>query len=274
MDARFSQVYAIKALQALEGKEFPITRSLKLQVANQATGITTIEADSWVNSPSEAFNGIDADSTVIIPVQGAMTKYDNCGYYGTNSYSTLLRMAASSSNVKNVILDIDSPGGTADGSTDMLSAVCELSANKFTVAYVNGMACSAAYRVAAGANMVVAKPGSVIGSIGTMVTLSDYTEYLTKMGVKEINVYATGSPDKNKVVHDAIAGDITGLQAEYLDPFNEMFQTEMKQLRALPDEALTGKIYDPIKAKDLGMIDMIGNLNDVIDLLTGKIQIQ
>jgi signal peptide peptidase SppA len=227
-----------------------------------------------VNSPTEAFNGIASESTVIIPVQGAMTKYDNCGYYGTNSYSTLLRMAASSTNVKNVILDIDSPGGTADGSTDMLSAVSELSANKFTVAYVNGMAASAAYRVAAGANLIVAKPGSVIGSIGTMVTLSDYTEYLTKMGVREINVYATGSPDKNKVVHDAIAGDVTGLQTEWLDPFNEMFQQEMRTLRGLPDEALTGKIYDPIKAKELGMIDMIGNLNDVIDLLTGKIQIQ
>lgn len=274
MDARFSQAYAIKAMQALQGVTFPVTRSLKLQVANQSNLITTIEADSWVNAPHEAFNQLAADSTVIIPVQGAMTKYDNCGYYGTNSYSTLLKQAAMSSNVKNVILDIDSPGGTADGSTDLLEAVSELASSKFTVAYVNGLAASAAYRIAAGANLIVAKQGSVIGSIGTMVTLTDYSEYLAKMGVKEININAQGSPDKNKIVEDALAGDFTGIQNEYLDPFNELFKYEMRALRNLPDEALTGKIYDPIKAKELGMIDMIGNMNDVINLLTGKIQIQ
>jgi signal peptide peptidase SppA len=274
MDARFSQAYAIKAMQAIQGVTFPVTRSLSIQVASPKMGVTNIEADTWVNQPHEAFAGIPEGSTVVIPVMGAMTKYDNCGYYGTNSYSTLLRMAEQSDNVKSVILDIDSPGGTADGSTDMLSAVSELSRSKLTVAYVNGMAASAAYRIAAGANMIVAKPGSVIGSIGTMVTLTDYTEYLTKMGIREINVYANGSPDKNKVVHDAIAGDVTGLQNEWLDPFNEMFQAEMRDLRNLPEEALTGKIYDPIKAKELGMIDAIGNLQDVINLLTGKISAQ
>jgi ClpP class serine protease len=66
---------------------------------------------------------------------------------------------------------------------------------------------------------------------------------------------------------------VTGLQNEWLDPFNEMFQAEMRDLRNLPEEALTGKTYDPIKAKQLGMIDMIGNLNDVINLLTGKISL-
>lgn len=274
MDSRFSQAYAIKALQAIQGVTFPITRSLKLTVASQSDGITTIEADSWVNTPAMAFQGLPENSTVIIPVQGAMTKYDNCGYYGTNSYSTLLRQASLASNVKNVILDIDSPGGTADGSTDMLQAVSELAGQKLTVAYVNGLAASAAYRIAAGANMIVAKPGSVIGSIGTMVTMTDYSEYLAKMGVKEINIYSTGSPDKNKIVDDAMAGDYTGMQQQYLDPFNELFQSEMRALRGLPEECLTGKIYDSVKAKELGMIDMIGNMNDVINLLTGKIQLQ
>jgi len=259
--------YIVKAMQALQGVEFPVTRSLDMAIVNQS-GVLAIEADTWVNNPSTIFNDIQPDSTVVIPVHGALSKYDNCGEFGTQTFSSVLHMAANNANISSVLLDIDSPGGTADGSYDMAMAVAAVRAKKPIIAYINGLAASAGYRIAAQASMIVAKPGSIVGSIGTMLSLTDYSAYLEKMGVKEIDVYATGSSDKNQDAAQAIAGNFLPIQESVLDPLNDIFLQEIRASRPVTDEVLTGKVYEASTAKALGLVDLVGDFQSALQLTT------
>jgi signal peptide peptidase SppA len=259
--------YIVKAMQALQGVEFPVTRSLDMAIVSQS-GVVAIEADTWVNDPSTIFNDVQPDSTVVIPVHGALSKYDNCGEFGTQTFSSVLHMAANNANISSVLLDIDSPGGTADGSYDMAMAVAAVRAKKPIIAYVNGLAASAGYRIAAQASMIVAKPGSIVGSIGTMLSLTDYSAYLEKMGVKEIDVYATASTDKNQDAAQAIAGNFLPIQESVLDPLNDIFLQEIRASRPVTDEVLTGKVYEASTAKALGLVDLVGDFQSALQLTT------
>jgi signal peptide peptidase SppA len=177
-------------------------------------------------------------------------------------------MAANNANISSVLLDIDSPGGTADGSYDMAMAVAAVRAKKPIIAYVNGLAASAGYRIAAQASMIVAKPGSIVGSIGTMLSLTDYSAYLEKMGVKEIDVYATASTDKNQDAAQAIAGNFLPIQESVLDPLNDIFLQEIRASRPVTDEVLTGKVYEASTAKALGLVDLVGDFQSALQLTT------
>lgn len=260
--------YIVKALQAIEGKKFEIDRTLNIVAFSPTSAIRSIKADTWVENPSTLFDDIEPESTIVIPVNGAISKYDNCGMYGTHTYSMVLNNAANHKNVKSVILNFDSPGGTADGSYDMAMAVKRLAQTKNVISYADGLLASAAYRIAAQSTMIVAKPGSTIGSIGTMITLTDYSEYFKKQGIKEIDVYASKSTNKNEDWNEAIKGNTLPLIEHVLDPMNDLFLNEMKEARNLPDEALTGRVFDPVKAKELNMIDVIGDMHDVINFAT------
>jgi signal peptide peptidase SppA len=259
--------YIVKALQALEGVEFPVTRKMDIAIVNQS-GVFSIAADTWVNDPATIFNDVKPDSTVVIPVHGALSKYDNCGEFGTQTYSSVLMQAAKNRNISSVLLDIDSPGGTADGSYDMAKAVAAVREKKPIIAYVNGLAASAGYRIAAQASMIVAKPGSIVGSIGTMVSLTDYSDYLEKRGIRQVDVYATDSVDKNQDAVQALEGNPLPLQESILDPLNDVFLNEIRSARNVTDEVLTGKVYEATAAKELGLVDIIGDFQSALELST------
>lgn len=263
----YAGAYLFQAIEALCGNNAVINdKTLTIQAVSQE-GVKTIIPDSFINEPSSIFQEIAPESTVILPIQGALTKYDNCGQFGAQSYAQVLQQAKVNPNVKSVILDLDTPGGSADGSYDVSQAVAELKEVKPVYAYVNGMAASAGYRIAAHATGIIAKPGSIVGSIGTMVTLTDFTTYLAQRGIREVEVYATDSKDKNRDYREAINGNHDLIRENILDPMNDIFLNEMRTQRGIPDEALTGKVYTDVnEMKQLNLIDATGSLQDVIEL--------
>jgi signal peptide peptidase SppA len=259
--------------RVLKGEDPNMTApKLHLHLFQQSGGlkVKTILADTWYEDPNNLFEDVTEPTTLVIPVEGAITKYDNCGYYGAQTYAKVLAQAAAHEHIQGIVLKMDSPGGSADGSFDFAEAVAEAAKVKKVVAFADGLMASAAYRVAARASSIVAKPGSIIGSIGTMVSFRDYTEYFEEKGIKEHRIYASKSTDKNADYEEAIKGNYVPMREQVLDPLNELFLKEMRDARNLPEAALTGKVFDPVEAKKLGMIDSIGNMKDAMSLATGK----
>lgn len=265
IDINFAQGNIALVDAFLSGKLAKLERKPLVLSAFDPTQASVYELPAYDNGV-DVLNEVEADSTVIIPIQGSLMKHDYCGDFGMMSLAQLVTQAAENQNVKSIVLHIESPGGSADGSLDLAMAVAYAASKKQTVAYIDGIGASAAYRIAAASSYIIAKPQSIIGSIGTMWAIRNNDQQLENLGIKEIVATADGSPDKNKDYFEAKAGNLTLIKESTLNPLNDAFIAEVKNFRKdVSADALTGKVYDSAKAKQLGLIDAEGMLADAIN---------
>ena len=136
------------------------------------------------------------------------------------------------------------------------------------MAYIEGMAASAAYWIISGASKIIASSDlDRIGSIGTMLMVEDLQPSLEAQGVKFHEVYATLSVDKNKDFNQVLDGNYKPYQKNVLDVINSKFLSSIKTNRpGVEDSTLTGKIYFAPEAIALGLIDEIGSLEYAISV--------
>lgn len=215
------------------------------------------------------FTGFDGASVAVIPVNGPLMKGDFCGWFGTAKLSQMVSLADRTPSVKSIVLLVDSPGGTVDGTSSFADTVKRSS--KQTVSVVDGMACSAAYWIASSANeMYATSKTDIVGSIGTMVSWRDNSKFLEQeYGIVRREYYATKSVDKNRAFNEANNGDGRMLIQEMLDPMNNEFLGAVKANRAgkldlQQEDVFTGKTYLGSAAKQYGLIDGITTFDKAI----------
>jgi ClpP class serine protease len=217
---------------------------------------------------AETFSGFDGADVAIIPVNGPLMKYDFCGSFGTANLGRMFQLADSTPSVKSIVLLVDSPGGTVDGTSSFAEMIKK--SKKTTMAIVDGLTASAAYWIASSANEVISTSKTdVIGSIGTMVSWWDRTEAMKANGYVLREYYATKSVDKNRGFREAAAGDGRMLIQEMLDPINNEFTGAVKTNRSgkldlANEDVLTGKTYIATRAKEVGLIDNIMSFDKAI----------
>ena len=209
-------------------------------------------------------------------LNGPITKYDQfSGGYGMSSYAKWLDRAYANTNLKAVVFKIDSGGGNGFAS-DLMSETIKRSPVP-TIAYIEDVGASAAYQIAASCSIVIAnKDTALIGSIGTYVTVADYSKSFEKEGIAITEVYADESTEKNKEYYDAIAGDLAGMKAR-VNRWNDSFLAEIKQNRKgkLTDDSWrTGKLFFAEKALEVGLIDEIKPFNQVLKELVSQLNIK
>jgi ClpP class serine protease len=211
------------------------------------------------------FKGFDGSKVAVIPVDGPLMKSNYCGFFGTSMLAELTRLAGKSKTVEPIIFKHDSPGGTVDGTQEFADAV--KSSPKKTIGFINGMSCSADYWINSASNKIVAGAHTdIIGSIGTMISWYDDTAALENRGIVLREFYASKSTDKNRSFREANKGESKLLVQEMLDPINNIFLNAVQSNRPqLNKEVLTGKTYTADQALEKGLIDSIGNFEDILN---------
>lgn len=207
--------------------------------------------------------------TVVVPVQGALTKADQeCGPVGMSHLSSLVAQLSANDKVATIILDIDSPGGQVDG-TQSLAATIKASTKK-TIGYINdGMACSAAYWIASACDEVyVSQKTDVVGSIGVYCTFADFKSYWENEGLKIHEIYSRLSSEKNKDYKDAMAGDYNAVQDD-LDfiarEFIAAVKTNRPGINLSKGDPFKGATYYAEQAIEIGLIDGIRSFDQLFN---------
>ncbi len=203
-------------------------------------------------------------SVAVITVDGPMMTGDYCGTPGTRTLGNRIKAADAHENISAIVLRMNTPGGTVSGTEAFHNIIKNTS--KPLVAHAD-MMCSAGVWAACGANLIVASGKTAsIGSIGTMATLPDFSEYYSKHGIKEHIIRATRSKDKNEAHYQALKGNYKPLQTEQLDPLNEAFLESVQEFRGdkldlKKEDVLTGKVYFGQKNIDYGLADEMGDFD-------------
>lgn len=213
---------------------------------------------------------MDPNSVVaVLPIEGTIMKYSDWCQYGTQYYMKVMDQWKDNQAVAGVLLDINSGGGSVSGTPEFADYIKDYP--KPVVAFTNGMMCSAAYYIAAGADLIIATNYiDVIGSTGTYYWTIDFTGKYEKQGARIIEVYASRSTNKNGAIRAALDKKnptTIKILEEIVDPSNNRFLDFITENRkSITPEALTGKEY--FKAEDAlknGLVDTIGTLEEAIN---------
>lgn len=231
---------------------------------NNAMGYTISEYGDW-KSPEDA----PEDSIAIIHITETITKHDqDCGPSGMATKSDILRRCFANDNIKGVVISMDSGGG--EGMAMRLMAETISTKNKPVIGFIDDYACSAAYGILAACDLIVANSSQArIGSIGTYITIADYTKYFEKQGINLIDIYASASTDKNSEYKEAIKGNTKPVQA-IADKFNDFFLSHVEGSRSgalTADKSVwgTGRVFFADEAKKIGLIDEIDTFSNILN---------
>jgi len=196
---------------------------------------------------------------------------------GTSSEDIVnqLRDADKDSSVKAILLRVNSPGGTAAASEEIFTEVKKV--KKPVVVSIADVGASGAYLISCGADKIFANSSSSVGSIGTILTIPNYTELYKKLGIDYIII----SEGKYKSLGHP-ARPITEEEKEILQEQSKVvydqFVKNVSESRDIPKEKVeefaNGLTYPGEQALEMGLIDKIGNYQDAVDLCAkmGKIR--
>jgi len=186
-----------------------------------------------------------------------------------NSCASNLEKAFAHARAPAVAIIINSPGGSPVQSRLIFKRIRDLAEekNKHVITFVEDAAASGGYMIACAGDEIIADPSSIVGSIGVVSSSFGFPELLKKIGV-ERRVYTAG---KNKVSLDPFQpereNDIAHLKKLQLE-IHEVFIDLVKERRGVklkPDETIfTGMFWTGIGAKELGLVDALGDLRSVL----------
>jgi protease-4 len=220
----------------------------------------------------EYVSGEGADKVAVIPVQGTIASADSSlgGVQPTvtpEGLSDALRQAGDDTGVRAVVLEVNSPGGGVTASDEMHQSIVDFKENsgKPVVVSMGDSAASGGYYISAPADRIVANETTLTGSLGVVLPLLNYSEAGEKYGVTQNYVTSgefktIGSPWK-----DLTPADREIFQT-YVDQSYDEFVRVISSGRGIPEdrvrEIADGRIYSGETAKDLGLVDSFGGLNE------------
>ncbi len=184
-----------------------------------------------------------------------------------------LKKYRKSASVKAVVLRVNSPGGGVAPAQEIYNEVKKLVAEKPVVVSMGSLAASGGYYISVPANWIMANPGTMTGSIGVIMEIPNIAGLMEKIGIDNQVVKSGERKDIASMFRSLEPGEREILQ-EVLDDVHEQFIEAVSAGRGIDVDTVRpmadGRIFTGRQAKNLGLIDELGDLEDAI-LEAGKL---
>ncbi|MDX4028025.1 signal peptide peptidase SppA [Aliarcobacter skirrowii] len=184
-----------------------------------------------------------------------------------------IEKAKNDTNIKGILLFVNSPGGAVAPSIEIALAIKELQELKPVVVYASGTIASGSYYASIWANKIVANPGTIVGSIGVIMQGFDASELLQKVGVQTQTVKAGKYKESGTITRRWTDFEQKELQDLINSTYN-MFVLDVATARNLniknQQNFADAKVFTAQMAKDVGLVDEVSNItfakNSLIEL--------
>jgi len=171
--------------------------------------------------------------------------------------------------VKAIILRIDSPGGGVGPSQEIYREISKVKIKKKVITSMGSVAASGGYYIACASDRIVANPGTITGSIGVLMEFTNIEELFKKIGIKGVvlksgehkdigSPFREMTPDEKKIVQDVI----DNVHQQFIEAVVKGRKMDREKVVQIAD----GRILTGEQAKQLGLVDEMGNLQDAIDM--------
>jgi len=177
---------------------------------------------------------------------------------------------AGNPRAKAVIVWLDTPGGSAVGGEEMYLHLRKLAQKKPVVAVMRSITASAGYLTALGADYIIAREGTITGSIGVIIETAEITELAQKIGIKPIIVKSAPLKGMPSLIEKDTPESDRVIQ-QVVNDFYAYFVDLVEQRRHLPhDKALAladGRVVSGRRALEDKLVDTLGGEEDAMDWL-------
>ncbi len=214
------------------------------------------------------------DGVGMVSIQGPLIRRPDdieswlFGAVDTEEVISAVVEAAGRSEVQSILLDIDSPGGTVNGTPELAEAVADASRQKFVYAFSGGLMCSAAYWVASQADAIYAAPSARIGSIGVIIPFLDKAEAMERAGMR-MEVFASGKFKGIGFPGTSLTDEQRALlQGEVEEIFADFKTAVLARGRKIPDEAMEGQTFSARQAQRHNLAGIAKNRDAVLARLS------
>lgn len=263
----------LKIKRTLTNNPWLITQECYLTFSEALDLLSNIEGEG-----EEVSQGYKQDSVAIIPIHGTIMRNVDArvakffGIADTMVIQDSLMQAMDDESISHVLLDIDSGGGSVTGVQETAELVASVNMEKPVYAICEGMMASAAYWIGSQARAIIASKSSKVGSIGVYLPVVDNSEYYKAQGIHVELI-------KNKDATYKGAGfEGTSLTEDQKENLQEMVENIYEEfsgsvLQARPQikkDAMQGQVFLGSRAKGMGLVDLVGNYTDAINLLINE----
>ena len=214
------------------------------------------------------------DGVAVIPVDGVVSKRMNLfsqisGGASTELIGRDIRAALADPAVHSLLLQVDSPGGTVDGTQELAQLIHGARGQKPIVTYVDGMMASAAYWIGSAADMVfIGSDTAQVGSIGVVASHTDYSRREEMLGMKTTEIFA-GKYKRIASSHKPLSEDGQQYIQDMVDYLYSVFVGDVAKQRGTDTETVLqdmadGRVFTGQQAVSAGLVDGVATMNSLI----------
>ena len=270
---------AVAAVLARWSSNTPASEDVMQRIAADRSAREARRQSNQVNGGG-AGNGI-----AVLPLYGVVTQRGNMvddvsgpGSVSTQQFAASLRQALTDESVSQILIDIDSPGGSVYGVAELADEIISARAQKPVIAIANSLAASAAYWIGACASELYVTPGGEVGSIGVWQAHQDYSKAMDEAGVKTTLISAgkfkvEGNP------YTPLDEDAQAFMQSRVDDYYAAFTKAVAKGRGVAiaqvrDGMGQGRVLGAEAALASNMVDGIASLDDVVRKMRRNAKVQ
>ena len=212
-----------------------------------------------------------AQKVAVIPLEGiiATGQSGTLGEDVVQGFKNALNQARTDSQVKAVVISVDSPGGEITASDVLYNSLKEFSKEKPSVIYFNSVGASGAYYAACGANYIMCNPTTFTGSIGVIISTLNYRDLFGKIGLQSV-VFKSGKfKDMLNGAREMTAEEkayVEGLVMQSYDRFvGIVAKARGLDEQSLRDGVADGRILSGTDAYAAKLVNQLGYVEDAFD---------
>jgi protease-4 len=179
--------------------------------------------------------------------------------------------------IKAIVVRIDSPGGAVAPTQEIFDELQKTKKKKPLVASMGGTATSGGYYIASACERILANPGTLTGSIGVIMQLSNVEELMKKVGVKGYNIKSGANKDIGSPFQplspegrEILQSLVDSVHSQFVSAVAKARGMKEAQVRKLAD----GRVYSGAQAKELGLVDQFGTLEDAIEFAAKRVGLE
>ena len=242
----------------------------------EADNMIRVQADRVIRETRrQTASAQSAGGIAVLPLYGVVTQRGNMvedvsgpGSTSTQQFSSALRQFLADDTVGQILIDIDSPGGSVYGVAELADEIQSARTQKPVVAVANSLAASAAYWIGCSASEFYVTPGGEVGSIGVWQAHQDYSKALEESGVKTTLISAgkfkvEGNP------YSPLDDEAQSFMQSRVDDYYAAFTKAVARGRGVPiaqvrDGMGQGRVLGADAALAQNMVDGIATFDDVL----------
>ncbi len=240
----------------------------RLDILVGDTEVNLVSLEDYIATGKGRIRSISSNKIAVLYAQGDILygKGDET-YIGQESMIKAIRKVKDNDGIKAVVLRVNSPGGVAL-TADLIWRELELlKKEKPLIVSMGNLAASGGYYIAANADKIFAEPTTITGSIGVFGTIPNFSELIGDIGINAEQV----STNKNSIgytPYEPMTKEFYDVTKEGVEMVYKMFLDRVAKGRGMTmeeaDAVAQGRVWTGKEAKEIGLVDELGNLDDAV----------